>query len=72
MIEARLKKDSASFGTQDPYVMLENRMQRFKTKVDRDGGLEPKFGDVFELDVKYIGDDITMRIMAKNSVMSDS
>ena len=72
VVEARLKKDANTWSTQDPYVMIENRMQRFKTKVAQDGGKEPKFGDEFEMDVKYIGDDLTMRIMTKNSIMSDS
>ena len=51
--------------------MIEHRMQRFKTKVCNDGGKEPQFGDEFVFDVKYIGDDFTMRIMNKNMMMSD-
>lgn len=37
-----------------------------------DGGREPKFNETFDLDVKYIGDDFTMRIYSKNSVMADT
>ena len=46
-------------------------MEKFKTKVASDGGKEPQFGDVFEYNVKYIGDDFTMRIMNKNTIMND-
>lgn len=51
--------------------MIEHRMQRFKSKVSNNGGKEPKFDEKFIFDVKYIGDDFTMRIMNKNSLMSD-
>ena len=71
VVEARLEKDAETFGTQDPYVEIEHRMERFKTKVATDGGKEPKFNEVFEYNVKYIGDDFTMRIMNKNSMMND-
>jgi Ca2+-dependent lipid-binding protein len=71
VVEARLTKDSGTFTTQDPYVMFENRYDRFKTKVAQDGGKEPQFNEDFEMDVKYVGDDFKMRIYAKNSIMSD-
>lgn len=71
IVEARLTQDKETFSTQDPYIMIEHRMQRFKSKVATDGGKEPKFDEKFVFDVKYIGDDFTMRIMNKNSLMSD-
>ena len=37
----------------------------------RDGGREPQFNEDFEMDVKYYGDDFTMRIYNKNSIMND-
>jgi Ca2+-dependent lipid-binding protein len=43
VVEARLTKDSETFGTQDPYVQFENRFEKFKTKVAKDGGKEPQF-----------------------------
>jgi hypothetical protein len=46
-------------------------MERHMTKVDGDGGKEPKFGETFTFDVKYIGDDFSMRLMNKNSVGDD-
>ena len=71
VLEARLERDTETFGTQDPYVEIEHRMEKFKTKVCSDGGKEPKFGDEFDYNVKYIGDDFTMRIMNKNTIMND-
>ena len=46
-------------------------MQKFKSKVSGDGGKEPQFNETFTFDVKYIGDDFTMKIMNKNMVMND-
>ena len=71
VVEARLERDTETFGTQDPYVEIEHRMERFKTKVCSDGGKEPQFNETFEYDVKYIGDDFTMRIKNKNMMMND-
>ena len=71
VVEARLEKDAQTFGTQDPYVEIEHRMERFKTKVCTDGGKEPQFNETFDYDVKYVGDDFTMRIMNKNVIQND-
>jgi len=71
VVEARVEKDLNTFGDMDPYVEIEHRMERFKTKVVKDGGKEPVFNEVFEYDVKYIGDDFTMRLMNKNSMLND-
>lgn len=71
VVEARVEKDQNTFGDMDPYVEIEHRMERFKTKVSKDGGKEPKFNETFEYNVKYIGDDFTMRLMNKNSMLND-
>lgn len=71
VVEARVAEDQNTFSEMDPYVEIEHRMERFKTKTCTDGGKEPKFNEEFTYDVKYIGDDFTMRLMNKNSVMND-
>jgi Ca2+-dependent lipid-binding protein len=71
VVEARLTRDAETFGTQDPYVEIEHRMEKFKTKVATDGGKNPKFNEEFTYNVKYIGDDFHMRIMNKNVIQSD-
>jgi len=71
IVEARLERDTETFGTQDPYITIEHRMQKFKSKVCSDGGKEPQFDETFLFEVKYIGDDFTMKIMNKNMVMND-
>lgn len=69
--EARFGKDSESLGTQDPYVKITARNQEFKTKTHTDGGVNPKWEEVFEIDVKFIGDDIVFMFMNANSMSDD-
>ena len=55
----------------DPYVKITARMQEFKTKVRDNEGKNPHWEEVHEIDVKYIGDDITFEVWTKNTVTSD-
>lgn len=41
IVEARLDRDVETFGKMDPYVVVENRMQKFRTKEHTDGGKTP-------------------------------
>ena len=71
VVEARVETDLNTFGDMDPYVEIEHRMERFKTKTCTNGGKEPKFDETFVYNVKYIGDDFTMRLMNKNTMLND-
>ena len=71
VMEARVFNDLDTFGKMDPYVEIEHRMEKFKTKVAKDQGKDPKFNEIFTYNIKYIGDDFTMRILTKNSIMAD-
>jgi len=64
ILEARLTHDTEALGKMDPYVIVETRMQRYRTKMQEDAGKTPAWADeVFEVDVKYIGDDIHFAVM---------
>ena len=64
ILEARLTHDTEPMGKMDPYVIVETRMQRFRTKMQEDAGKTPAWADeVIEIDVKYIGDDIHFAVM---------
>ena len=41
--EARLTRDTETFGTMDPYVKITARMQEFKTKVRDNEGKNPSW-----------------------------
>ena len=58
VIEARLDRDIDYWGTMDPYVRFQHRMEYKRTKSHTDGGKNPKWGETIEFDIKYIGDDM--------------
>jgi len=47
-------------------------MERFMTKKSSNGGKEPRFDETFVFDVKYVGDDFTMRLMNDGSLMAEA
>src|SRR5450830_911165 len=69
VVEAKLLIDVETAGiTMDPYVEITHREDEFKTNVVKGGGKHPMFGDEFEINVKYIGDDLNIKIMNKNNI----
>ena len=55
----------------DPYVVIKNRQQVLRTKEHTDGGKTPQWNETLTLDVKYVGDDITMDVVDSEAVGSD-
>ena len=62
VIEARLTRDTETFGKMDPYVKISTRQQEFKTNVKNGAGKTPVFNQTFNIDVKYVGDDMTIQV----------
>ena len=61
MHEARLTRDTETFGKMDPYCVLEMREKRVKTIVCQDQGKTPNWkGEMIIFDIKYIGDVIRL------------
>ena len=70
--EGRLTRDVNAITTMDPYLKFNCRQQEFKTKVKENEGKNPKWEEIHEVDVKYIGDDIEFELYSQNSLSSDS
>ena len=66
VVEARLTRDTELFGAMDPYVTFEYRMQRCRTKCMQDAGKTPVWNEDVDIDVKYIGDDMHIRVIDEN------
>ena len=62
VIEARLTRDTDA-NKMDPYCIILVREQEFKTSAKEEAGKEPKWNQCFDIDVKYIGDDLTVKVM---------
>ena len=72
IVEARLIRDTETFGKMDPYVVCETRMQRIRTKTMEDAGKEVQWPDEFmQIDVKYVGDDLHLAVLDENVTDSD-
>ena len=66
IVEARLTRDTEMFGEMDPFVQVESRMQKMRTKTIEEAGKTPVWNETVEIDVKYIGDNVTLRIKDEN------
>ena len=63
VIEARLTRDTSTFTSMDPYVKITYRMQEFKTETNN--GKNPEWNEAFDIDVKYVGDDMIIKVLDK-------
>ena len=55
----------------DPYITIETRMQKLKTKTMQGAGKTPKWDQMFDIDVKYIGDDMKVQCWDEDVTSSD-
>ena len=55
----------------DPYVIIESRNQKVRTKTLNGAGKKPKWNQSFDIDVKYIGDDISFVVYDEDVTSSD-
>ena len=59
ILEARLTRDTEAVGKMDPYVVINTRMQRIRTKTCQEAGKNPVWtNEKIDVEVKYIGDDL--------------
>jgi Ca2+-dependent lipid-binding protein len=71
VIEAKLTRDTDFWTKMDPYVVIETRQQKVRTNTLQGAGKTPKWNQSFDIDVKYIGDDITLTVMDEDVTSSD-
>ena len=55
----------------DPYVVIETRQQKVRTNTLQGAGKTPIWNQSFDIDVKYIGDDLTLTILDEDITSSD-
>ena len=70
--EAKLVRDVEQDGTEmDPFVQVVNRTQMLRTQTKEEAGKNPVWNEVLELDVKFIGDVVTIRVKDENVTDSE-
>ena len=63
VVEAHLTRDCKPLRKMDPYAKITHRDQDWKSKTDKRGGKTPKWEHQhMDIDVKYIGDDIFIKL----------
>ena len=71
VIEAKLTRDTEWFSKMDPYCEIQTRHQKVRTRTLNEAGKAPKWNQVFDIDVKYIGDDMTVTVYDEDVCSSD-
>ena len=70
--EAKLVRDVEQDGTEmDPFVQVVNRTQMLRTQTKEEAGKNPVWNELLELDVKFIGDVVTIRVKDENVTDSE-
>ena len=69
--EANLTRDIEMFGQMDPFVMIQTRMLKYRTTTKDGAGKKPVWNEGFDIDVKYVGDDITIQVMDEDVTEND-
>ena len=70
VVEAKLIRDTETFGKMDPYCVLNLRGQKYKTNVLDGAGKNPKWNQTFDIVVHSTADDMTV-VVWDEEVMSD-
>ena len=71
VVEAKLTRDTEWFSKMDPWTQIETRQQKLRTRTLQGAGKTPKWDQVFDIDVKYIGDDMIVTVFDEDVVTSD-
>ena len=72
LIEAKLTRDTEWLGKMDPYVIFKYREQEWKSTVCQDQGKTPKWvNQHWEIDVKYLGDDLRFTVYDEDVTKDD-
>ena len=61
--EARLTRDTATFGSMDPYALVNINSNLFKTKIAKSGGKNPKWNETFEIVSDNDTDELDIKVM---------
>ena len=71
VIEAKLTRDTEFLGKMDPFAKIETRHQVVRTRTINSAGKTPKWEQEFDIDVKYIGDDMTVTVYDEDVTTND-
>jgi Ca2+-dependent lipid-binding protein len=68
VVAAKLTRDTETFSKMDPFVELKLREQTLRTKVLKSAGKTPVWNETFDLDIRYVGDDLQLDVMDEDII----
>ena len=71
VVEARLTRDTEIFSKMDPYAVITIREEKLRTKTKDEAGKTPKWNEIFDIQIKYIGDDMEIQVLDEDLTKSD-
>ena len=71
IIEGKFTRDTDFWTKMDPWVQIQLRDYKARTATKQNAGKTPKWNETFNIDVKYIGDDMTLTVMDEDVVGND-
>lgn len=71
LMQAKLTRNTETFGKMDPYCIVKYREEEHKTQTKNNAGKTPVWNQTFDLDIKYIGDDIEVSVLDEDVCKSD-
>ena len=71
IVRAELTRDTELFGKMSPYVALAHRENKVKTDIKMKAGKNPVFQETWELDVKYLGDELQIGVWDHEPIGKD-
>ena len=71
LIEAQLKRDTEMIGKMDPFVRISYINKEFKTQTHSDGGKQPKWNEVFDIELQSLKDEISISVLESDITDND-
>ena len=71
IVEGAFTRDTDFWTKMDPYTVIKYREQTHKTSVKQNAGKKPHWDESFDIDVKYIGDDLMLTVYDEDVTSSD-
>lgn len=56
----------------DPFCVIDYRQQTFKTAVKQNAGKTPKWDQTYDIEIKYIGDDMFVKVFDEDVTDNDA
>jgi len=71
VVAAKLTRDTETFSKMDPFVELKLREQTLRTKVLKSAGKTPVWDETFDLDIRYVGDDLQLDVLDEDIISNE-